>query len=90
MLFQLLTDLFTDYTLRTVALGAAILGLVSGSLGSFASTFTLKDKLTNPALCLPREAPPPPTGRSRHHGDHLAGGYFLATAGRRGARPYPG
>lgn len=29
-------DLFFDYTLRTVALGAAILGLVSGSLGAFA------------------------------------------------------
>ena len=33
---QLLSDLFFDYTLRTVALGAAILGLVSGMLGSFA------------------------------------------------------
>ncbi|MGH2697804.1 MAG: metal ABC transporter permease [Actinomycetota bacterium] len=29
-------DLFTDYTLRTVALGAGILGIVSGVLGSFA------------------------------------------------------
>ncbi len=29
-------DLFTDYTLRTVALGAAALGLTSGALGSFA------------------------------------------------------
>ncbi|MEL6770881.1 MAG: metal ABC transporter permease [Bacteroidota bacterium] len=29
-------DLFLDYTLRTVALGAATLGLVSGSLGTFA------------------------------------------------------
>ncbi len=29
-------DLFTDYTLRTVALGAALLGVVSGALGSFA------------------------------------------------------
>ncbi|MDQ3771007.1 MAG: metal ABC transporter permease [Actinomycetota bacterium] len=28
-------DLFTDYTLRTVAMGAAILGIVSGVLGSF-------------------------------------------------------
>ena len=28
--------LFTDYTLRTVALGAAVLGVVSGSLGTFA------------------------------------------------------
>jgi manganese/zinc/iron transport system permease protein len=33
---QLLNDLLFDYTLRTVALGAAILGLVSGMLGSFA------------------------------------------------------
>lgn len=33
---QLLFDLFFDYTLRTVALGAAILGVVSGILGSFA------------------------------------------------------
>ena len=28
--------LFSDYTLRTVALGAAVLGVVSGSLGTFA------------------------------------------------------
>jgi manganese/zinc/iron transport system permease protein len=28
--------LFTDYTLRTVALGAAVLGIASGALGSFA------------------------------------------------------
>jgi len=35
-ILQLLTDLFFDYTLRTVALGAAILGIVSGMLGSFA------------------------------------------------------
>ena len=28
--------LFSDYTLRTVALGAAVLGIVSGSLGTFA------------------------------------------------------
>jgi len=31
-----LTDLFFDYTLRTVALGAGIIGLVSGALGCFA------------------------------------------------------
>jgi manganese/zinc/iron transport system permease protein len=31
-----LLDLFTDYTLRTVALGAAALGMASGALGSFA------------------------------------------------------
>jgi manganese/zinc/iron transport system permease protein len=35
-IFQLLNDLFFDYTLRTVALGAGILGIVSGMLGSFA------------------------------------------------------
>jgi manganese/zinc/iron transport system permease protein len=35
-LTELLYDLFFDYTLRTVALGAAILGIVSGMLGSFA------------------------------------------------------
>ncbi|MGI9174257.1 MAG: metal ABC transporter permease [Rhodothermales bacterium] len=33
---DLLTDLFTDYTLRTVALGAAVLGITSGALGTFA------------------------------------------------------
>lgn len=32
----MLTDIFTDYTLRTVAMGASLLGLVSGILGSFA------------------------------------------------------
>lgn len=31
-----LVDLFSDYTLRTVALGSAALGTVSGALGSFA------------------------------------------------------
>lgn len=35
-LAQLLHDLFFDYTVRTVALGAGVLGIVSGSLGSFA------------------------------------------------------
>ena len=33
---DLLVDLFTDYTLRTVAIGAALLGMVGGSLGSYA------------------------------------------------------
>jgi manganese/zinc/iron transport system permease protein len=33
---EVLNDLFFDYTLRTVALGTAILGLVSGALGAFA------------------------------------------------------
>ena len=33
---DLLHDLLFDYTLRTVALGAAILGIVSGTLGSYA------------------------------------------------------
>lgn len=35
-MFQLLADLFTDYTLRNVALGTAILGVASGVLGCFA------------------------------------------------------
>jgi manganese/zinc/iron transport system permease protein len=34
--FELLTDMVTDYTLRTVAMGAAVLGIVSGALGAFA------------------------------------------------------
>ncbi|HEX2506090.1 MAG TPA: iron chelate uptake ABC transporter family permease subunit [Gaiellaceae bacterium] len=29
-------DLFTDYTLRTIALGAGLIGIVSGSLGTYA------------------------------------------------------
>jgi manganese/zinc/iron transport system permease protein len=33
---DLLRDLFFDYTLRTVALGSATLGIVSGALGSYA------------------------------------------------------
>lgn len=33
---DLLSELFNDYTLRTVALGAAVLGILSGALGSFA------------------------------------------------------
>ncbi|MES3629817.1 MAG: metal ABC transporter permease [Longimonas sp.] len=33
---DLLHALFSDYTLRTVALGAALLGIVGGSLGSYA------------------------------------------------------
>jgi manganese/zinc/iron transport system permease protein len=35
-ILQILTQLFSDYTLRTVALGSAALGVVSGALGSFA------------------------------------------------------
>lgn len=34
--FDIITSLFTNYTLRTVSIGAAILGIVSGALGSFA------------------------------------------------------
>jgi manganese/zinc/iron transport system permease protein len=34
--WQTLTLIFTDYTLRNVALGAAILGIVSGALSTFA------------------------------------------------------
>ena len=33
---DVLADLFLDHTLRTVALGSAALGIVSGALGSFA------------------------------------------------------
>ncbi|MDA0684660.1 MAG: metal ABC transporter permease [Bacteroidetes bacterium] len=33
---ELLQDMFTDYTLRTVAMGAALLGITAGSLGGFA------------------------------------------------------
>jgi len=36
MLPQILHDLLFDYTVRTVALGAGVLGMVSGTLGSFA------------------------------------------------------
>lgn len=35
-IWQILNSLLFDYTLRTVALGTAILGLVSGTLGAFA------------------------------------------------------
>ncbi|GAB4365032.1 MAG: iron chelate uptake ABC transporter family permease subunit [Calditrichia bacterium] len=35
-MMELLQNLFQDYTLRTVALGSGILGIVSGILGSFA------------------------------------------------------
>lgn len=33
---DIFADLFTDYTLRTVALGAALLGITAGALGGFA------------------------------------------------------
>ena len=33
---QIFSDLFLDYTLRTVALGSAVIGIVSGALGSYA------------------------------------------------------
>jgi len=35
-ILSLLNDLLFDYTLRTVALGSAVLGIVSGALGSYA------------------------------------------------------
>jgi len=35
-MMELLSELFSDYTLRTVALGSALLGLTAGSLGGFA------------------------------------------------------
>lgn len=41
-------DLFFDYTLRTVALGTAIIGLVSGALGCFA--FLRKQSLLGDAI----------------------------------------
>ncbi len=34
--WHILQELFTDYTLRTVALGAATLGIISGTLGCYA------------------------------------------------------
>lgn len=33
---DILTDLFSDYTLRTVALGSSVLGITSGTLGTYA------------------------------------------------------
>ena len=33
---EIFLQLFTDYTIRTVALGAGVLGIVSGALGTFA------------------------------------------------------
>lgn len=50
---QLLYSLFFDYTLRTVAMGAAVLGIVSGILGSFAvlrRQSLLGDALSHAAL----------------------------------------
>src|SRR4030042_3166744 len=35
-MIELLQNLIMDYTLRTVAMGSGILGIVSGALGSFA------------------------------------------------------
>lgn len=35
-MIDLITMLFTDYTIRTVAFGSAILGMISGALGSYA------------------------------------------------------
>lgn len=35
-MMDLLVDLFSDYTLRTVALGSALLGITAGTLGGFA------------------------------------------------------
>ncbi|HSV85977.1 MAG TPA: iron chelate uptake ABC transporter family permease subunit [Levilinea sp.] len=35
-ILQILSQVFSDYTLRTVSLGSAVLGIVSGALGSFA------------------------------------------------------
>ncbi|HEX6287754.1 MAG TPA: iron chelate uptake ABC transporter family permease subunit [Herpetosiphonaceae bacterium] len=55
---NLLYDLFFDYTLRNIALGAAILGVVGGILGSFAllrNQALLGDALSHaalPGICL--------------------------------------
>ncbi|RIH90886.1 Manganese transport system membrane protein MntB [Calidithermus terrae] len=55
---DLLAGIFTDYTLRNVALGAALLGLVGGVLGSFATLrrqSLLGDVLAHaalPGICL--------------------------------------
>lgn len=35
-MLEILSDIINDYTLRTVALGAATLGIISGTLGSYA------------------------------------------------------
>ena len=35
-MIELINNLFFDYTIRTVALGAAVLGIVAGALGTFA------------------------------------------------------
>ena len=40
---SVLGELFTDYTLRTVALGSASLGLVAGMLGDAISPIDLPD-----------------------------------------------
>jgi manganese/zinc/iron transport system permease protein len=51
--YQVLHMLFFDYTLRTVAMGAAILGIVSGMLGSYAvlrRQSLLGDALSHAAL----------------------------------------
>lgn len=55
---ELLRELFTDYTLRNVALGSALLGIVSGVLGCFAvlrRQGLLGDALSHaalPGICL--------------------------------------
>jgi len=57
-MIELLYDLFFDYTLRNIALGSAILGLVGGVLGSFAvlrRQSLLGDALSHaalPGICL--------------------------------------
>ncbi len=35
-ILQIINDIFFDYTLRTVAMGSAVLGIVSGALGAYA------------------------------------------------------
>jgi manganese/zinc/iron transport system permease protein len=47
---EILNLIFTDYTIRTVAIGAAILGVVSGALSSFAVLRRLGDTMSHAAL----------------------------------------
>ena len=35
-MFEIISQIFTDHTLRTVALGSAVIGIAAGTLGSFA------------------------------------------------------
>ena len=62
---DLLNNLLFDYTIRTVALGAAVLGIVAGALGTFAllrRQSLLGDAMSHaalPEMCI-RDRPCPP------------------------------